>query len=144
MPQLAGSPLVLVSQPLATLLSQLPKPALHIPTVHIPAAQPATAFCALHFIPHMLQLFGSVASVASHPSAALPLQSPKPWVHLLTAHIDVMQDHIAFLPAQALPHRPQLARSIVTSLHCPPQQDSFPQSVLQPPQFLPSLSVSTQ
>ncbi len=134
---------MLVSQPFIALPSQLPKLFSQI-GAHDPPLHVGTALGRVHFIPHMPQLLGSLASVASQPSAELPLQLPKPWLQPVTLQLEVMHDHIAPLPAQALPHRPQLARSMVTSLHCPPQQDSLPQSVPQPPQFFPSTSVSTQ
>src|SRR5262249_46012033 len=125
-------------------LLQLPQPMVHDATSHIPPMQLATAFGRLHFIPHMPQLLASVARVDSQPSPALPLQSPNPWLHVETAHIEVMHDHIACWPVQALPHIPQLARSLVRSLQKPPQQDCLPQSVPHPPQLVSSASVSTQ
>jgi hypothetical protein len=49
-----------VSQPLAALPSQFPKPGRHDKTVHAPPAHADAAFGRLHTLPHRPQLFTSV------------------------------------------------------------------------------------
>ncbi len=67
--------LVLVSQPLAGLPSQSPKPALQLATVHAPAAQPATPLAAAQPRPQAPQCDTVVRTSVSQPLAALPSQS---------------------------------------------------------------------
>src|SRR5438093_566044 len=78
-PQFALSALVGVSHPFIAMPSQLPNPALHAPRLHMPPAHPGWALGnPTHFIPHVLQLLGSVASVDSQPFCTCMSQSPKP------------------------------------------------------------------
>lgn len=76
-PQCAISAFRLTSQPVATLLSQLPAPALHAAIWHTPVLQEPVAFCGLHGWPQTPQ-FVLVLSCVSQPLAALESQSPHP------------------------------------------------------------------
>jgi hypothetical protein len=69
---------VSVSHPFPALPSQSPKPALHIPTAHTPAAQAAVAFAGMHARPQPPQWATPVRVSVSHPLAAIPSQSAKP------------------------------------------------------------------
>ena len=62
-------------QPLPAIVSQSSQPALHDPTVHVPPAQLPVAFGGAHAAPQAPQSV-TVESGASHPSAAIVLQSP--------------------------------------------------------------------
>ena len=74
-PQLDGVVLRLVSQPLAALPSQSPKPAVQV-TPHAPAAQVAVPLVASHALPQRPQFATVVARLVSQPLAGLPSQSP--------------------------------------------------------------------
>jgi hypothetical protein len=78
-PQPPQLPLVLrlVSQPLAALPSQFPKPALHEAMAHEPLAQVAVALVREHATPQPPQ-FASELSAVSQPLAGIPSQSAKP------------------------------------------------------------------
>lgn len=62
------------SQPFESIPSQLAKPAMHETNVHVPLAQLPTALGKEHGEPHDPQ-WESDVRLASHPSAAVPLQS---------------------------------------------------------------------
>jgi hypothetical protein len=66
MPQCDVLVLVLVSQPFASIPSQLPKPVLHIEIVHVPVEQVAVAFDLVHVTPHAPQ-FVVVRMLVSQP-----------------------------------------------------------------------------
>jgi hypothetical protein len=75
-PQLATSPAVSVSQPLAGLPSQSMNPAAHVPSAHTPAVHEAVALAYSHLMPHPPQLSMSVPFVCvSQPFEAIPSQS---------------------------------------------------------------------
>lgn len=88
-PQCAGV-LRLVSQPLAGLLSQSPKPEEQaipqLPLVHV-GVPPAVE----HFRVQPLQLLTSVFRLTSQPSAGLLLQSAKPGLHAPMAQVPLLQ-----------------------------------------------------
>ncbi len=88
LPQAPQCVLVLigVSQPLAALLSQLPKPAAQLDTVHWPPAQPAVALDREQVRPHMPQAVGVVLRSTSQPLEGLPSQSPKPLLQMASRH----------------------------------------------------------
>lgn len=120
-PQLLTVVLVLVSQPLATIASQSPKPALqvsrHAPLVHA-AAWLAPAVQAR---PHAPQLARAVLMLVSQPFAAIASQLPKPALQV-SPHIEAPQEAVAFAPpAQAVAHAPQLVTLVVVLMHMPPQ-----------------------
>ena len=66
---------VLVSQPLATFMSQSPKPAAQV-MAQRPAVQAAVPLAVLHALPHAPQWLALVLRLVSQPLAALPSQSP--------------------------------------------------------------------
>ena len=74
-PQWAAVVSVLVSQPLAALLSQLPQPALHA-IWQVELEQDAVPWVALQALPQPPQLPADVARLASQPLRGLPSQSP--------------------------------------------------------------------
>ena len=106
-----------VSQPFATIPSQLPHPAAQV-TPHIPMVHNAPVACAPtgHMLPQVPQ-FDRVFSGASQPSAAMPLQFPQP-ASQLKPHIPAVQDGVEFGLAQALPQAPQLV-VVVTDVSQP-------------------------
>jgi hypothetical protein len=69
-----------VSQPLASLPSQLPKPALHVPIAHEPLAHVAVALGREQLTPQPPQLLVVVRGV-SQPLLMSPSQFPLPAVH---------------------------------------------------------------
>ncbi len=75
-PQLVLVAVRLVSQPLAGLLSQLPKPAMHVPSAHDPDAHVAVALAKTQRWPHAPQWLTSLAKVTSQPLVTLPSQLP--------------------------------------------------------------------
>lgn len=100
-----------VSQPLATLPSQLPKPAEHVISqvefTHVPTP-PAW----LHLLPQLPQLFGSVAVSTSQPFVVFPSQFAKFLLHAME-HAEAAQVAVPF----ALPHAfPQLPQSFTSSV----------------------------
>ena len=95
-----------VSQPFAATASQLPKPALHAPSVQVPVAQLALAFARAHAMPHIPQL-AVVVSGASHPFEAFRSQLPKPALHVTSAQLPLAQLDVAFESVHGVPHVPQ-------------------------------------
>ena|SRR5664280_2434493 len=67
--QLLISELRLISQPLAALPSQLPKPALQVPIAQVPLLQVAEAFVYAQTVLQPLQCAGSVLRLISQPLA---------------------------------------------------------------------------
>jgi hypothetical protein len=65
-----------VSQPLASVPSQLPQPAMQPAMPHAPPTHEDTAFAALHTLPHAPHAVGVVFRLVSHPFDARPSQSP--------------------------------------------------------------------
>ena len=80
-PQLTGLVFVLTSQPFAKLLSQLPKPALHVPEHKLIAQADKPFAIAGHTRAHAPQLLRLVLRSTSQPSTLLRLQLPKPALH---------------------------------------------------------------
>jgi hypothetical protein len=76
-PQLETLVCVLTSQPLAATPSQLPNPAVHVPSVQVPDAHDSDAFAKSHCAPHDPQ-FVRVVRLVSQPLAVLPSQLPNP------------------------------------------------------------------
>jgi hypothetical protein len=106
-PQLVAVVCKLVSQPLAAFASQLPKPALHVDTWQLPELQLAAALARLHGLPHWPQCSAEF-SRSSQPSAALPLQLPKPLLQPLRLQVPVSHALVAFMYEQLTPQAPQL------------------------------------
>ncbi len=67
-----------VSQPFASLPSQLAKPVVHDATVQRPAAQAGVAFASMQAVPQAPQFATLVTVSTSQPLAATPSQSWKP------------------------------------------------------------------
>jgi hypothetical protein len=112
-----------VSQPLAPLPSQSPKPALQLDTPHTPPTQFGVPPPVGHTCPHAEQLLTSLFESVSQPFAGLPSQSLKPAEQLGTqapaVHVVVPWEFV-----QATPH--------------PPQFDVVFSAVSQPLRALPS------
>jgi hypothetical protein len=108
---------------LTHLSPQSDSPALHDDTSQTPCSQvtvpPVTGS---HFFPHIPQLFGSeVVLMQASPHLAMPGAHWNPQVP--AAHVG-MPDGGAL---HALSHSPQLAASVLTSTHEPPQEVLVPQ-----------------
>jgi hypothetical protein len=97
-----------VSQPFASIPSQLPNPAWHtseqFPIEHVPLATfgPVVG----QVTPHPPQFINPFRSV-SHPFAALMSQSSQPALHEAMRHIPVVHVPMAFVGVHAVPHAPQ-------------------------------------
>jgi hypothetical protein len=93
----------LVSQPSVCLLPlQSPKFALQVPLQTPPEHVGVVMLALEHVVPHALQLVALVLMFVSHPSAAPPLQLPKPELHA-TEHVPVPEAQLAvpFAPVHA-------------------------------------------
>jgi hypothetical protein len=161
LPQLPLSVCVLTSHPFAGFPSQSAKPALQAPIPQTPSAQVAPAFGKLHLIPQPPQLFTSLERTAvSHPLAALPSQSPKPfWQAPTTQVLDEHASTETFGSAHAAVQLPQWLTSVTSFTQLPeqlispepqvvaqdPEEHTWPppQAFLQLPQFALSLCVLT-
>jgi hypothetical protein len=130
-PQLLTFVLVFVSQPFATLASQLPKPALHA-IEHAPSAQLAVPFVELHALPQMPQLPVFVWVFVSQPFAVLASQFPNPVLQEEIAHALETQAGVAFARLHALPQAPQLFTLFVRFVSQPfaPLPSQFPRPEL--------------
>jgi hypothetical protein len=106
MPQCAALDERSVSQPLAALPSQSPKPALQRARAHAPAAQAATPLGKVHALPQRPQWATSVAKVTSH-EAGLPSQSPKPAEQVVRVHTPIVQAAPAPGNEHTVAHVPQ-------------------------------------
>jgi hypothetical protein len=104
--------LVLVSQPLLGLPSQLAKPAAQVGT-HAPAVHTVVPFAFVQAAPQALQFAALVFRFASQPFAALPSQLPKPVLHAPSTHALAEQLAPAFANAQTVPQAPQFAADVV-------------------------------
>ena len=107
LPQFATLEFVFTSQPLVDTPSQLANPLVQAVSEHVPEGHEAVAFGRLHVEPHAPQ-FERVVSVVSQPSAAMPLQSPKPGLHVETPQTPPTQFGVPPAAGQTLPHTPQL------------------------------------
>jgi hypothetical protein len=88
-PQLA-SVLSAVSQPLVALPSQLPKPLLQAPSVHVPLPQLAAAFARLQPTLQPAQLL-LVFRACSQPLASFVSQLPNPTLQPVNVHVPPLQ-----------------------------------------------------
>ena len=68
---------------------------------------------------HDPQFWGSVATMASHPSAAIPLQSLYPLLQPVIAQLPPSHVDVALASAQTLLHDPQFCESLFTSTSHP-------------------------
>jgi hypothetical protein len=110
-PQWFTFELVLTSQPLATLVSQLAKPTLQA-MAQLPPAQDGEPLLLLHACPQPPQWVAVVFVLTSQPSAALLLQLPKPELQAM-AQLPLLQDGVPLVELQATPQAPQWAGSVL-------------------------------
>jgi hypothetical protein len=124
------SVLVLVSQPFEGLLSQLPKPALHAPSVQTPATQLSAAFARLQVAPHPPQSL-SVLMFLSQPSLGFPLQLAKPAEHT-GEHAPDTHAVVPFVFEHAVRQVPQFEVVLSGASHpLPGRPSQFPKPGLQ-------------
>ena len=97
------------SQPVATLLSQLPNPLVQA-IEHAPRLHEGVPLVLLQALPQTPQLPALVCVFVSHPLAAVPSQLPKPVVQDESVHVPVAQDGLAFEKLQGTPHPPQFVK----------------------------------
>jgi hypothetical protein len=90
-----------------------------IDVVHAPAVQLCPA---AHTCPHAPQLLGLVKRLVSQPSAIMPLQLPKPALHVAREQRPPTHDEFAFGEEHTWPHPPQLRTSVVTVVQTPPHK----------------------
>ncbi len=127
LPQLPGSAVMFVSQPLATMPSQLPLPARHGVIKQDPLLQNVPAAQAT---PQAPQFALVDARSASQPLAGLWSQSAKPGEHAPISHVPSRQTACAYANEQAAPHAPQFAgsarRLVSQPSDRPPLQSWYP------------------
>ena len=111
--------LVFVSQPFASLPSQLPKPGLHAPSWQVPFEQTALAFANEHDRPHIPQCESEVFVSASQPFDALPSQFPKPMAQVPSWQLPPEQLAPAFANEHDRPHIPQCESEVFVSASQP-------------------------
>ncbi len=116
-PQFDVLMLVLISQPLASIASQLPNDGLHEPMAHVPVAQVSLAFAREQTVPHDPQLVREVSD-ASQPFASVASQFPYVGLQAEIAHEPVEHVAEAFARAQLVMHAPQCA-SVVSACSQP-------------------------
>ncbi len=127
-PQWLALLVVLVSQPLVALPSQLPKPAPHDATWHEPEAHVALPLLTLHVRPHIPQWL-LLLSAVSQPFAGIASQLPKPAVQLERVHAPAVHAAAPLANEHALPHIPQCAvesREVSQPLAALPSQSPKP------------------
>jgi len=98
---------VFVSHPVEGLLSQLPKPALHAPSVHAPPGQVSVAFARLQLTLQSPQSV-SVAVLRSQPLFGLPSQLLK-FAAQLGTQAPAVQAVVPFVLVHCVVHVPQVA-----------------------------------
>jgi hypothetical protein len=127
-PQLVGLVLTLDSQPLAMLLSQLPKPALQV-IAHTPLAQPGVPLALEHTVAQLLQCVGSLSRFTSQPFAPLPSQLPQPALQAML-QTPAAQLAVPWLVLHAVVHAPQCVGSVFRFVSQPfatlPSQFEYP------------------
>jgi len=150
-PQLEGDVLVFTSQPSLASPLQLPKPGLQPATVHAPPAHPATPLGIEQTPPQIPQLVGEVLVFVSHPSAARPLQFPKPGLQPATVHVLATQPAVPFATEHTEPQPPQLVGDVAvfTSQPSPtsPLQFEKPalhEATVQAPAEQPAVPLATE
>jgi hypothetical protein len=104
-PQLLRFVFVFVSHPVDGLLSQLPNPEVHAPSVHAPPGQVSAALARLHATLQSPQSV-SVAVLRSQPLLGLPSQLLKFAAHDGT-HAPAVQAVVPFVLVHCVPHAPQ-------------------------------------
>jgi hypothetical protein len=106
-PQLFVSDPVLVSHPLAALMSQSMKPEAHDMTEHADDEQASVAWLVLHALPHPLQFAESLDVLTSQPLAGFLSQSALGETQV-TPQAPLTQVAIPPAAVQTCPHPPQL------------------------------------
>lgn len=109
-----------VSQPLPICESQLPKPALQVPSVQTPLGHVSLALARLHGAPHAPQSV-SVSMLVSQPSSGLPLQLRQKPLHV---------GEQSYVPG--IPVHPVVPCRFVQALPHAAQFDVVPSAVSQP------------
>jgi hypothetical protein len=135
-PQCGTEVWVLVSQPLFGLLSQLPKPELHV-GVHVPLGHVVVPFVFVHCVPQVPQ-FVTVLREASQPFETRVSQLPKFALQAIE-HAPRAQLGVPLLLLQVVPHDPQFATLICvfTSQPFAPAPSQLP----KPEEHAPSAQV---
>jgi hypothetical protein len=115
-PQFCTLFVVAVSQPLATLASQLPNPAAQR-MLHTPDAQDATPFVVSQARPQPPQFFALASTFVSHPFDATPSQSAYGARHDVISHLPVAQLAFAFGRMHCWPQAPQFSAVVRSASH---------------------------
>jgi len=111
-PQLLTSVFRFLSQPLATLPSQLSQPALQEAMPQVEPEQDEVALAAKQALPQAPQLVTLVVVSISQPLAALPSQLAQPALQDPIPHTAPEQAGVALAAVQTMPHAPQLPASV--------------------------------
>jgi hypothetical protein len=128
----------LVSHPLVALPSQFAKPALHVPIWQAPLKHVAPALAKAQTVPHAPQFVALVFVFVSQPSAAPPVQLPKPTAQD-TEHTDAVQVGVALTVEHAAAHAPQFAALVVVFVSQP--SATIPLQLPKPTVQVPSAQV---
>ena len=134
-PQLRLSEARLVSQPLVVLLSQLPKPAVHVPSRQEPVTQVAVALGKTQGRPQPPQWLVLLEKSASQPLATLVSQSPYPAPQSMRTHTPPAHVGVPLVLLHARPHAPQFVAevaSVVSQLPLPSQSAEPGMQMLRP------------
>jgi hypothetical protein len=100
---------VLVSQPLPTLLSQFPQPALHV-MVQAPPEHAGVPLAEEHAALHAPQWPTVELVFVSHPLDGLLSQLPQPVLQVVSEQTPVAHDSLAFGRSHSVPQPPQSVR----------------------------------
>jgi hypothetical protein len=118
-PQWLLSEARLVSQPLLALPSQLPKPELQVPKVHVPPTQEALALGKTQRLPQLPQWLMLLRWSTSQPLLTLPSQLPKPVLQVIDTHTPPAQVGIPLVSLQLRLQAPQCRTSVLRSTSQP-------------------------
>jgi hypothetical protein len=121
LPQLLGSVLRFVSQPLLSSPSQLPQPLLQEAIWHVLVEQVVVAFIREQATPQAPQ-FVSESRGVSQPLASMSSQFPQPGSQDAITHIEEEHTPVAWEGVHACPQRPQFMGSKRVSTHAVPQR----------------------
>ena len=131
-PQLLMSRVVSTSQPSAVFWLQSEKPGAQM-AEHMPLAHVGSPFANdLHTVPHLPQLFESLAVATSQPLIGDWSQSAKPALHDATTQLPATHPAVPlFTGGHAVPHAPQLVTSTAGLTQVVLQHSEPPPSLLQ-------------
>jgi hypothetical protein len=132
-PQLAGSLVMLISQPSEGIALQFWNPASQGPRVHAPLTQVGVARGKLHALPQVPQLPTDVVRSTSQPSEVIPLQLPRPGMHTVLLHIPMAQLGVPPTVEHITPH-PEQCKALVSMLVSQPLAGFRSQSAKRPVQ----------